>query len=235
MIVLAPRRTTRILAVVVLSLTAASLAGQFSKYFLGHSRLYGFVPLFDLKLENNVPTWYAASTFLFCSALLWVIASAKREQRDRYVFHWRVLSMIFLYLSADEAASLHERLGAAVERLLNPEGFLYYAWVIPYALFVIILAVMYRRFLADLPAETQRLFLIAGALYVGGAIGVESISGRHHQLYGSESFTYALLVTAEEFLEMMGVLVFVYALMSYMRRHIHTVQVLVAEDRRSPL
>lgn len=52
-----PARVTRWLSLVVACLVLASLAGQFSKYVLGHDRLLGLVPLFDLDREGNVPTW----------------------------------------------------------------------------------------------------------------------------------------------------------------------------------
>ena len=50
---------------------------------------------------------------------------------------WTRLALVFVYLSLDEALSFHERLNRPVRDLLDTSGALYYAWVIPYALFAL--------------------------------------------------------------------------------------------------
>lgn len=48
-----------------------------------------------------------------------------------------------------------------------------------------------------------------------GAIGFEMLGGRYAELYSNKTILYALLYTCEEFLEMFGVALFIYALLSY--------------------
>ena len=222
---ISPRRVTRVLTLVVLCLTFASIAAQFSLYYLGYDDPFEFVSLFDVDSESNIPTWYASSTLLLCSILLASIAYAKKIDSDRYFLHWGGLSIIFLFLSMDEAASIHELAIEPLRSALNAGGFLYYTWVVPGAAFVLIFVLVYLRFLADLPVKTRRLFLVAGIVYVGGALGVELVGGRYADLYGEENFMYALIVTVEEFLEMAGVVVFIFALLSYMSSHLKDVQI----------
>jgi len=217
---ISPRRIALIITVVVVCLTLASLAGQYSKYILGHDTLKGFVRLSDVNHEANIPTWYSSSALLFCSLLLARIASAKKIEGAGYVVHWSALSLIFAFLSLDETASIHEMGTIPLQSMLSANGFFYFAWIIPGAGFVLIVVLAYLRFLAHLPRPTRRLFLAAGALFVGGAIGVEAFGGRHIFLYGGHSMTYAMIVTLEEFLEMLGIVVFIYALTSYMSSHI---------------
>jgi hypothetical protein len=50
---------------------------------------------------------------------------------------------------------------------------------------------------------------------VGGALGFELIGGYWTELYGQENAAYALITTCEQSLQMTGILVFIYALMSY--------------------
>ncbi len=45
---------------------------------------------------------------------------------------------------------------------------------------------------------------------------MEMIGGYYADLYGQRNLGYALITNAEEFLEMMGIVIFSYALMSYM-------------------
>jgi predicted permease len=121
-----------------------------------------------------------------------------------------------LLLSIDEVVQLHESPNRRLRVALNAAGLLYHPWVILGAFFVLVIGMTYRRFLADLPAETRRLFLTAGTVFVSGALGVEALGGWYTTLYGRETMTYALIVILEELFEMVGVVVFIYSLMSYM-------------------
>ena len=57
--------------------------------------------------------------------------------------------------------------------------------------------------------------MIAGAAYIGGCIGFESIGGYYAELHGKQTFIYNSLVTVEESLEMAGVIIFIWGLMEY--------------------
>jgi len=47
---------------------------------------------------------------------------------------------------------------------------------------------------------------------------MEMLGGRHYELFGGDNAAYTMLfVTLEESLEMIGIVVFVYALLSYLR------------------
>lgn len=230
---ISPRRVYQLLTLVVVCLTLASLAGQFSKYFLGHDSLKGFVRLFYLDYENNIPTWYSSSALLLCSLLLATIAVAKKRDGAHYVFHWTALSIIFLFLSLDEAASVHEITISPLRAALNAGPILHYTWVILGAAAVLIIAVGYWRFLSDLPSPTQRLFLTAGTMYVGGALGVELLGGWYDALYGKKNMMYVMIATVEEFFEMQGIVVFIYALMVYMSLHLKEVRVRIGDKESS--
>lgn len=218
MISISPKKFTKGLAFVVLFLTLASIAGQFSKYYLGHDYLLGIVPLFDLSMESNIPSWYASSTLLLCAILLAVISLAKKKECASYVLHWSALSIVFLCLSLDETISIHENWNVPMNALVDAHGFIFWSWVIPGMVFVLIVALAYRRFLAALPAKTRRLFIVAGIVYVGGALGMESISSRHYEFHGRD-VVYEILYHVEEVLEMTGVLLFIYALLTYISSH----------------
>jgi hypothetical protein len=57
--------------------------------------------------------------------------------------------------------------------------------------------------------------MIAAALYIGGAVGLELVGGRYAEMHGLKNLTYSMIATAEETLEMAGVIVFIYALLRY--------------------
>jgi hypothetical protein len=72
-----------------------------------------------------------------------------------------------LILSVDEVARIHETLGGVSASLANsvgftPSGFIYYFWVVPGAIFVLVVLLAYARFLLHLPKSALILFLVAG-------------------------------------------------------------------------
>ena len=74
------------------------------------------------------------------------------------------------------------------------------------------MAIAYARFLIHLPRRTCVLFLLAGAVYVGGALGMEMVAAVYDQSHGYENAVTASLSTVEETMEMLGLVLFNYAL-----------------------
>ncbi len=173
------------------------------------------ISILEVDKENSVPTWFSSSVLLLCSVLLATIASVAKRARERYVLHWATLSIIFVVLSMDEVVSGHEMSIEPLRSLLDTGGLLYFAWIIPGGAFVVVFVLAYLRFLFSLPAETRRQFVVAGALYVLGALGLEILGGLQSDLYGESNLTYAAITTVEELLEMIGSALFLYALMRY--------------------
>ena len=234
MINLSPKRIFKLLALFVVGLVLASVVGQYIKYHLGYENFFGFVPRFDVNEEVSVPTWYSSVALLFCSMLLGIIAVNKRQASDRYAGHWTGLAAIFLYLSIDEASMLHELIGVNVgTRVADSQPLHYYAWIIPAVILVAILGLVYLKFLGHLPPKTRRYFIAAAALFIGGAIFTEILTGLYWQFLGSNNdFTHSVMTAVEEFLEMMGVVVFIYALMSYMKSHIKEIRISLQEPEK---
>ena len=203
---------------VSVTLVILSIIGQFTVYFLPDFPLRdGLSEEFNVTTEGNFPTLYSAILLFFCACLLSVISYIKKNRRERYYFHWKALSLIFFYLSLDEGISLHEHITEPL-RKLGFSGFLYNAWIIPAAFILIILGLVFFRFVLHLPKLTKRLFILGGFIYVFGAFGVELIDGAYRYVNGSENFTYQIIVSVEEFLEMAGVIIFIHALLSYLIR-----------------
>jgi len=73
----------------------------------------------------------------------------------------------------------------------------------------------YARFLFHLPAQTRRMFIVAGVLFVAGALGVEQVTEIYLKDHSTNSLGYSLLTAAEEGLEMISVVLFIHALLSF--------------------
>ena len=178
-----------------------------------------------MQKENTIPTVYASLSLLFCSLLLWVISFAKKKEGDKDFLFWLGLAIIFLYLSIDEVVAIHERFNGPVRSVLHTTGYLYYAWVIPYGIFVIFFGLTYLKFVISLPQKTRLLFIIAGLIYVAGAIGLELLESSQ-RVYGKNHNAQfvAFITTIEEVLEMAGAAVFIYALLSYISSELKHLQ-----------
>lgn len=203
----------------VWSLLLAHTATQALRVYGGYEYQLGFQRQFNLDLENNIPSWYASSALLLCAVLLGVIGAAKQHERAPRSRQWFGLAAIFLYLSLDEAASFHEMAIPLGRKLLDSvgvsSGYLHFAWVIFGMIAFSIVGFSYIRFLRALPRTTGRLFVMAGLLYVAGALGVEMFGGKVASLGEMDTMFYAVLVAVEEGLEMFGIVLFFYAVLTY--------------------
>ena len=215
-------RCARALAAAVAVITGASICASVLSFVviqdpvLSHVR-DTFVRLTWLDGEANIPAWFSAALLLLAAFLLAAIASAERRVGGQAAL-WSLLAGIFVLLSLDEVAQLHELSIRPLRDHFHATGLLYFTWIVPAGVAATAAAVGYSGFLASLPRRSRSLFLLSGAIYVGGALFVEAISGRQASLHGEHTVAYHLIVTVEELLEMSGVVLFIYALLDHIRR-----------------
>ena len=191
--------------------------------------LFRVAKAFDLDGEENVPALYSAAMLMVSALLLGFIAFRHRLSGSRWL-SWSGLAVLLAFLSLDEAILIHEPIAYAVQDALNISREYYYIWAVPYTIAAGIVGLLYMRFLAKLPKKTRILFLFSAAVFIIGAAGFEWLSYLHVQASGSrETFLYQLLLIFEEFLEMFGVLVFVYALLDYITSQFGNLGVIVED------
>ncbi len=177
-----------------------------------------FFHFFNMENEHNLPSTYSALQLLFAAVLLYNLFKEMRFENAKYKWHWGLLSLAFFYLCMDEAFELHEKSMEPMHRIVETGGALYYGWIIPASICILIMGIVYFKFLFNLPGRTRNLFIAAGIIYVGAAIGFEMIEGPLDQKGQWMSLTYAILVMIEETLEMFGIALFCYAIIDYENR-----------------
>ncbi len=200
----ASRRIRRTLLGGLVLVCGLGLAVELWMAFAPGETVYEIVPLLSLSFERNLPTAYSAGLLFACAVLLADIARREQELR-RY---WVVLAVGFTYMGIDEALEIHESLGG----LVGGRGVFYFDWVIPAGLAAAAIGAWFIPFLLRLPAGTRRWFVVAGALYVGGALVMELPLGFVTEQYGDDNIAYASIDFVEETLEMLGASVFLLAL-----------------------
>lgn len=250
-IALDPRRTATVLMAIVAVLFVAHLFAMYSIFRLDDGYFYGFVRFFNLDQEPNVPTFFSALLLLSSSLLLAAIGHAQTRAGDRFAVYWWGLALVFGFLAIDEAAAIHEEVGYLLIPHLETSGLLYYRWILPYGTLALVVLLLCARFLLSLPARTRNLFLAAGAIYVTGALGFEAFQGRLDETDARramelrrggvaverdpETFAaYGILATCEEVCEMVGIVVFLYALLAYARDRPGGVRVTIDLGGRAP-
>src|SRR5690606_12016722 len=139
------------------------------------------------------------------------------KAKDKFTRHWAWLSGIFLYMSVDEGATLHESFTGPVNKLFNTlPGYLGFSWVIPYLIFVAIAAIAYTKFFLELDKKTRNGFLLAGVLFVVGAVGMEMVASQIIH-WGWDIRYYLAAPFVEELLEMSAIALFIIVLLQYVQ------------------
>lgn len=229
---LSPRRVAWWLTGIIAVLTVLSVSEQYVIHIMDRADLEEYLIAFDLDAEANLPTWYSSLALFACAAVLAVIGWRTKQRGGRYVGHWRALSGIFMFLSLDELAQLHEHLGHLHE-IWHTHGLFYFAWVIPGFFFVLLVGLAFLRFLAHLPAATRWRVVVAGLVYVTGALGVEALGGWRAETMGMNNMTHSLIATVEEVMEMAGVACFLVALLRYMEEQRMAFHARIASEPRA--
>ena len=226
-LVLSVKSIFNILLLIAFLLVAASVAGQVMKYIFGHPTVYGLVPMFNVNYEQNIPTLFSVLLLITCSILLSLAFYLHFKQHTGLKMYWGTLALGFVIMAIDEFTELHENVGLLFKPLIGSysHGFLYYSWVVPATALMIFLAIFYSSFLFKLPKTTRINFIIAAIIYITGLIGIEMLGGHYHELHGRENLTYSMISTLEESLEMLGLILFIRALLDYLSTHFSEISI----------
>jgi hypothetical protein len=223
-----PKRIFITLITILLVLVGLSIWGQKIKY-VGIGDIHGpwheflidiLMQSFYLDLEANIPTYYNVVLLLIPTVLLFGIAAAKNQLKDKFRYHWYALALVFLLLSIDEASSLHERLIKPMRQFSDAGRLFHFAWIIPGIIAVILFGLLFLMFFLHLDRKFKILFFVSLAVYIGGVIGGEMVSGYYAANLGLKNFTYALVASLEESVEMIGASMIIYSLLVYIKHYL---------------
>lgn len=220
----------RALAVVIATLAALHIVVVFVlRIGLGHDHVYGLADLFDMAEEGNLPAWFTSALMMAGSIGSMVAARFSPASDPRLNKYWAALALAMLFLSADEAIRIHEKLGWLFLRGTG-RGIFFYGWPAVYGPIAALFGLWMLRFLTLLPRRTGLTFALSGLVYVGGAVGMEMVeSSMAYATFndtasqvGSErietlrtDIPYQIAISIEETLEMAGLALFLVGLTGY--------------------
>jgi len=174
--------------------------------------------LLDVDSEESAFTWLSV-VVAFSAAWLLFLASRDAAMRgSRFKYHWYALTVLFLLLSFDEFAGIHEKISAGLSGRMEHTGLMYFAWAAPAGILSLIGLVAFVPFIRSFSLALAALLVLSALIFLGGAVGFEMIGGSVAEVEGIESFRYRVLTNLEEGLEMAGILIFIYVLLCHLKR-----------------
>jgi uncharacterized membrane protein len=183
----------------------------------GVRRDISFPRQFDLNEEGNFAAWFQSFLLLLCALIVLALASHYRQQQAPLAHRWVALAAVFGLMAIDETAQLHDMLTGPLRRGLEIDfGVFYFAWLLPAVAFLGACAWYFAPIAFSLPVATYRRLVGALAVFFGGSIVVEMLSGFAVES-GRKSTPYLLVLTLEEVCEVAGVLLVVGTLLALLR------------------
>lgn len=180
--------------------------------------------LFDLDAEGNIPAWFS-SIQLFLIGLIFLIKGYRPDpDRAPSPLFFLMVGAGFVFLSADEAASIHEKITYVlknfewVPRFRGNHGI----WIFFYPLIgLILLCATFREIVALCNRYRRATFIIATGIgiFLLGAVGLEIVRYQHID-QSATPLLYKVEVACEEFLEMFGASVMLYGAMLLPVQHL---------------
>jgi hypothetical protein len=221
----------RLICRIVASVGAAIiLLGWFREVYIAQFgvdtafRDLSYIALFDI--QQSLANWFEPILLSIVALLLVAISALARQEHDPHWSRWMALAVVFLALSVDESANLHETVFSPLRDEFGGDRVL--LWMSPALVTVALLGLYFRPLAFGLPRRHAVQFIGCGTLFVGGAVGVEMVSQVLAHRYGTASFEYVLAALIEESLEIIGAVLFFLALVAYMRERWRIVSVAVA-------
>ena len=206
---LTPRSVRNLLLAITAGFLVAHCVVQVGIYGFGAEKHW--LDSLNMDRELNLPTLFSSSLLLISALLMQRLGhNSNPDAAD----DWRLLSKIFIFLALDEALQIHEILIIpGLRHQVHPA--LASTWVVPYAALALIMLWKFRSFLGSIPRATATGLLRSGAVYVGGAIGMEMIGSFavRSSLIRLHSPWYGAITGLEETLELVGIILLMDALM----------------------
>jgi len=185
----------------------------------------GSFAMLDLNAEATLPAWFSTGLWLLAAALAAEIAYWRRRVGLPFAKHWRGIFALFLFLSADEAAQVHENIGRLLWKYVVTEasGIHYYVWTMWGIGFVAVAAAIFLRPVLALPPRIRFGIFASAVVFLAGALGfemtgaaVDSGTLRIPMLEGT-GWLWTVLIVAEETCEMLGASMLCYFLLRHLQ------------------
>ncbi len=217
-IALGLRRVARFIVAASCIIVALGILREIVVGMVGKDTVLQDLRQIALDSEHSLPAWYSSLLMLANAGLLAVIATLAGSERQKDATRWWLLVVIFAIMALDEAVSFHEILISPLHDILHTSGLFTFAWVIPGSVVVVALGLYFLPFVLRLPPRTRWMVVLAGAIYVTGALVLEFVGGAEVDAVGWDGVPYIISFIFEESFEIIGLTLFFVALCDHLGR-----------------
>lgn len=175
---------------------------------------------FNIGTEESLGTWVSTSLALFAGLVAAALAARFYQSAVRKSsFGWTIVALFFIYISFDDAAKFHERLGTAFrvkfEILTDSEiisWFPSWGWQLFVAPFFVAMGIYLCWFFWGAVSARLRVWVIFAFALLAAAVGLDFVEGTMNR-EGIDTYIHLMRLT-EELLEMFGTTAFLYVFLS---------------------
>jgi len=173
---------------------------------LTHSHAY-YLKSFYVNSNYNLPRWFG-TILQFVGAVLAYLISLQYKKREKNRLFWKLLSMIFIFLSIAKSTYIDEFLFGLVRKelgiLLFPINSLVFG-----ALLVLLFLIVFSRFYLSLDNIVRKAIFLSAVIYIVLGLFFEAAG----KIIFHTNFLIIILSGLEELCEMTGSIIFIYALL----------------------
>lgn len=208
----------------------------------GHHRVFGLTTLFDAGQEQSVPNLFSSIVLFVCSGLAAMIAASPEARDRRLRAGWILATIMLFFMAIDEGTGLHDRLSREAAHVLQGRGVFRIGWIAPYLLLLAAAAGLLLPFAVALARDTRTRLILAAALYVGSAMGLEMCESLIYEraaaagidgVAAERTLPMVATVSLEEFGEMFAVALALRALMLHLVSPARSVSIGIERTRRA--
>lgn len=189
------RRAAGILAVTVVLVALGDLTALVARHAFGITEVGAVL---GLRNEQSLGTWVNTLLLAVAGAAAALNGAVAARLGGQWVRNWWLLGGVLALLSIDEVVGVHDRAMLPLREALTASGVLYYAWIVPAMAVTLVFLLLQVRFLRALGRPTGLGLFLAGAVFVGGAVGLEMVEGLLAEAGQAASLAYDVAVLVEE-------------------------------------
>ena len=127
---------------------------------------------FDFDEEAGPSAFFSSLALLACAGAAALVSGATTTD-VRLRHFWSVVGLIAAYLALDEAVAIHEKFDAIGQWLTSGRGIFTISWWVVYPFALAPFVIFAAPGLLGLDADARNRLLIAGVVFLSGAIGCE--------------------------------------------------------------
>ena len=226
------RASKQVLSVLVVGVLGISFLSLFANVLWMNQVQYASKAMlfFDVDQEKSLATWWATVTLASLGVLAWFVGQKRTMTSFGERLGWWMLAFGFLFLSVDESCMLHERIGGKTALGVDTP-FEYARWII---VWLPVMGLFGGFIFWKMWRGSKRTVIgltLGAVVFLAGAVGTEVINSKNRYaadsmtqerlrleatdfeetqplvFTGKENYAYIAGTAIEEFLEMLGVVI----------------------------